>query len=182
MSSHMRRFDVNQTPQEGHHAVGGAVDNDNDDNVSINEELDEVDDTVEVDQLEETNEDGDNEDYEYVDSDDEDVGDSGNVNEYDQSSDWMSTDAIVVETIVPDDERVTSNIMTRYELCSLVSMRAQQISKNPTCFVDVTGLHDPSDMALREIYQNKCPFLLKRKVGHGVFELWNPNDMVKPQL
>jgi DNA-directed RNA polymerase subunit K/omega len=90
--------------------------------------------------------------------------------------------------IVPDDERITPHVMSKYEMTRVVSIRATQISEHNNPMVDVSGLTDPIKMAKRELMERMCPLTLRRIIGdrknpktgemETYMELWNPNTMV----
>lgn len=69
--------------------------------------------------------------------------------------------------IVPDDERITSNILQKPEAVHVISMRAKQIETFPTSFVDSTGIHDSVERAKKELMSRACPLRLRREVGRG---------------
>jgi DNA-directed RNA polymerase subunit K/omega len=95
-------------------------------------------------------------------------------NDYDQES--------KIQIIVKPEERITSNRLTIYELIELIGIRATQISQGSQIFTNVENILDPLDMAKKEIWDNKCPLSIKRYIGLDKYELWNPNDMVKPKI
>ena len=66
--------------------------------------------------------------------------------------------------IVKPENRKSSNIMNRFEMCDVISIRAQQISKDNKYMIDVTDLDDPIRIAKRELMQRKCPLVLRRKM------------------
>lgn len=88
--------------------------------------------------------------------------------------------------INPDDRR-TTNILQQFELARIISMRSKQIQLFQKCFTDVTGLVDSFDQAVTELYDRKCPYLIRRYVGvdkdgNKFVEHWNPNEMVLPPM
>lgn len=95
--------------------------------------------------------------------------------------------------IIDPEERQTTDILSRFEMSRLVSVRANQIANHNNPFVDITGLTSPIDMAKRELMQRKCPLTLTRGVGEvtsvtheGIHvtkyeEWWDPNTMTFSQ-
>lgn len=117
----------------------------------------------------------------YLDDDDDDAG--GFDEELDDA--WRTLeedDDTIIETIVPVNERVTSDRLTRYEAVELISIRSNAIERGAQCYVDTTGIRDRVEMAKKELYANRCPLLVKRNVGLGYVEVWDPNTMSKPLL
>jgi DNA-directed RNA polymerase subunit K/omega len=114
-------------------------------------------------------------------SDSEAESDSGSEDE-DQIMIEPEDDNHAIETIVKDSDRITSEVLSKYEMIELINIRATQISKGDKPFTDVSGLRDPISMAKKEIYDNRCPLLIKRYIGVGLYEVWNPNEMNKPKI
>jgi DNA-directed RNA polymerase I, II, and III subunit RPABC2 len=79
--------------------------------------------------------------------------------------------------IVPMDDRITSNILTKFEIARIISVRATQIEKNNECYVDVSGLSNPVDMAERELVSGNCPISIIRMLNETVGEVWHANEM-----
>jgi len=90
--------------------------------------------------------------------------------------------------IVSDDERITPNILSKYEMTRIISIRATQISEHNNPMIDVSDLTDPIKMAKRELMERKCPLTLRRVIGdrknvkngemETFMEIWHPNEMV----
>lgn len=86
-------------------------------------------------------------------------------------------------TVVPDDERITSDIMTMFEYSEVIGIRTLQIGQGSPVFTDVSELHESRDMAIKELYDRKCPLIITRKVGdfkqeeHKVREMGYPADV-----
>jgi hypothetical protein len=87
--------------------------------------------------------------------------------------------------VLPKNQYMTSNIMSKFEITEHNSIRMLQIVKFNNCFVDVSDLADPLLMAQRELMMQMSPLLLDRKCGHIIIqgiryechEIWNPNEM-----
>jgi DNA-directed RNA polymerase I, II, and III subunit RPABC2 len=88
--------------------------------------------------------------------------------------------------IVKDDDRVTSNRLTKYEVSRILSIRAQQISDTPIIYAKLSGERDPVKIAYLELSQKKCPLLLRRVINDNnsvlTVEQWNPNEMTIPLI
>lgn len=87
-----------------------------------------------------------------------------------------------IQYIIKTDDKITSNILTIYEMSELIGIRATQISQGSPVFVDINYISDPIEMAKKEILNNKCPLYVKRYIGLDRYELWNPNEMIKPKI
>jgi DNA-directed RNA polymerase I, II, and III subunit RPABC2 len=88
-----------------------------------------------------------------------------------------SKPSIEGEIVAPED-RITSDILSLYEMSTLAGLRAVSIAKHGNCFVDVDGLVDPEQMARREIARRRCPLVIQRQIAPGLFEYWSPNEMI----
>jgi len=110
--------------------------------------------------------------------------------EDDAPSDILQSEraSITNEVIVVNPEnRMTGNVMTRFEMTEHNNIRAAQIAASNNCMIDVTGLDNAHDMAKRELMMRKSPLTLCRHVGQVVnkltgktedyFEYWSPNEM-----
>jgi hypothetical protein len=92
-----------------------------------------------------------------------------------------------VEVVKPDERR-TKDMLTRAEISEIISIRADQISKNTIVFTDCTGLTDPIDMAKKEFNDRKTPLILQRRIGEKIVggvmkeyvERWDVKTMTRP--
>lgn len=93
---------------------------------------------------------------------------------------------VEVKRIVPPDSRMTSNIVSEFEMTMLTSIRAQQIDEGDDALVDCDDLKTGLARARRELMQRRCPLSLERgistiieddKIVH-IVEIWDVNEMV----
>ena len=81
---------------------------------------------------------------------------------------------------LPED-RITSEVMTKYELAEVISIRARQLElNNNIVFVDVDNLTNPLDIAKKEILEKKCPLSIVRMITNNIAEKWHVNEMAIP--
>ncbi len=71
--------------------------------------------------------------------------------------------------ILPE-RRKTSNMLTRFEMTEIISVRTQQISEGSAHFINIENealakLTDPRDIAELEFNLRRCPLRLRRKIG-----------------
>lgn len=141
------------------------LDNDDNENDYINEDdndLDLNDETYEEDEDEEENEEEENNNVSFVDHD-------------------LDNDS-KIQIIIKNEDKITSNILTIYEVTELIGIRATQISNGSPTFTDMEDCNDPIEMAKLELINNKFPLYIKRYIGLDKYELWDPNIMVKPKF
>ena len=90
--------------------------------------------------------------------------------------------------VVPASERITDNRLHKSEAAQVLAMRAQQIAKNAKTFIEgAHGLREPYAIAYRELFDRKCPLILRRQVGTGtngavIVEEWLVREMALPPL
>jgi DNA-directed RNA polymerase subunit K/omega len=87
--------------------------------------------------------------------------------------------------IIPDDERISSHIMTLDEMTEAVGSRASEIEKGSPVFTDVEGFTCPIKQAKKELLDRRSPYKLMRimrqdKEGKYV-EFWDVNEMTLPR-
>ncbi len=142
------------------------LDNDDNENDYINDDLDD-----------------DNETYEdeIYDEEQDDEQDEENDTTHSFIDHELDNDS-KIQYIIKSDNKITSNILTIYEVTELIGIRATQISNGAPVFTDVSDINDPIEMAKLELKNNKCPLYVKRYLGLDKYELWDPNIMVKPKF
>jgi DNA-directed RNA polymerase subunit K/omega len=161
------KFKVNKNKTE--------LDNDDNNNDYIND--DDPEDPEDPDDV-----DDNYDDYDQNDEDDEILDDS---NYHEDNIHYIENDLdndSKIQYIVNSEDRITSNIITIYEITELIGIRSTQISQGSPIFTDVKNITNPIEMAKKEILDNKCPLYIKRNIGLDKYELWDPNTMVKPKM
>lgn len=76
-----------------------------------------------------------------------------------------------------DTDTRSSPMMSKYEFNSVIGLRATMLSKGAIPLVDVTDLEIKSNMelrsvAIRELNENKLPFIVERQLPGGKSEHW----------
>lgn len=159
-------------------------DQNDDDAGSVYDEVD-VDVDDEEEEVKESKGNGDEEDEEDDEEDDDDDDTNDDVERripkkrnhvYHQIPD--STE---IKIIAPEN-RLTSEYMTIYEYSMIVGTRATHIANGSVLYTDAQGLYDPREIAKKEIAENRCPLLVTRRISSTAVEVWEVNEMIKPQL
>lgn len=78
------------------------------------------------------------------------------------------------------EDRMTSEVMTRFEYCEVISHRAKQLENGGTSFTDIGELTDPIDIAKKEISDKKCPLSVVRMITDKIAEKWAVNELAIP--
>lgn len=88
-----------------------------------------------------------------------------------------------IHKIVKNEDRITSEKLTKYELAEITGIRAEHISRNNiTFYKSDVELTNPINMARQELNENRTPMRILRHVGQNYYEIWDPNKMVKEIL
>jgi DNA-directed RNA polymerases I, II, and III subunit RPABC2 len=87
--------------------------------------------------------------------------------------------------LVADEDRVTDNRLQKTEMAAVLAWRAKQIADKGTHFVDSGGLHDPVQIAVKELYERRCPLSIRREIGTTpsgdlIVEEWKVREMTLP--
>jgi DNA-directed RNA polymerase subunit K/omega len=97
----------------------------------------------------------------------------------------LNPDSYVHEThkeiiVVSDQDRITSEVITKYEYTEVTSNRAQQIENGSQIFVDINDEDDPIKIAELEVRLKRCPLSIRRFISSNICEIWAVNDMIIP--
>ncbi|TIA88918.1 hypothetical protein E3P99_02333 [Wallemia hederae] len=80
---------------------------------------------------------------------------------------------------VPNEERVTTPYMTKYERARILGTRALQISMNAPVLVPIeAGETDPLQIAIKELSANKVPLIVRRYLPDGSYEDWQCQELI----
>lgn len=79
---------------------------------------------------------------------------------------------------VPNDKRVTTPYMTKYERARVLGTRALQISMNAPVLVDLEGETDPLQIAIKELREKKIPLVVRRYLPDGFYEDWTCEELL----
>lgn len=66
--------------------------------------------------------------------------------------------------IIPEADRITSNVIQLLEQTEAIGIRATQIEQGSPVFTSVESLSDPILMAKKEFYDRKSPLILERAI------------------
>ncbi len=74
--------------------------------------------------------------------------------------------------------KISYNRITKYEVTKVIGLRAQQIASGMPVLVE-TNSTNVIDIAMKEYYQDKIPFIIKRPITDTKFEYWRLEDLEK---
>ncbi|WFD27978.1 subunit common to RNA polymerases I, II, and III [Malassezia nana] len=78
----------------------------------------------------------------------------------------------------PNEERITTPYMTKYEKARILGTRALQISMNAPVLVPTEGEMDPLSIAQKELAAKKIPLLVRRYLPDGSYEDWSVSELI----
>jgi len=79
---------------------------------------------------------------------------------------------------VPDEERMTTKFLTKYERARILGSRALQISMGAPVMVDPEGETDPLFIAQKELMVKKIPIVIRRYLPDGSYEDWKLEELI----
>lgn len=77
---------------------------------------------------------------------------------------------ILVEGVVENLPRQTSQFLTRYEEIRILGIRAEQLSKNFPPLIPITDETDAIEIARKELAAGVLPFIVRRRLPNGLYE------------
>ncbi|KAI1854671.1 hypothetical protein JX265_002311 [Neoarthrinium moseri] len=80
---------------------------------------------------------------------------------------------------IPNEERITTPYMTKYEKARILGTRALQISMNAPVLVDLEGETDPLQIAIKELREKKIPLIVRRYMPDGFYEDWTCEELLQ---
>jgi len=100
-----------------------------------------------------------------------------------EADDEYESDNEEEESSLPESiktNKVTFNILTKYEKNLLIGIRTQQIINGCVPLVDIKQMTAPTpkSIALEELKQYRIPFKIKRALPNGEVELWDLKDLI----
>lgn len=82
-----------------------------------------------------------------------------------------------VDGFVPDDERVTKPILTKYERVRALSVRTEQLAKGAKPMVNVKGSINAVEIAKKELEMRTIPLFVVRTLPNGRKEKFDINQL-----
>lgn len=75
----------------------------------------------------------------------------------------------------------TRNFMTKYEYVKIIGLRAEQLQRGATPYVEFDKTrYNPMEIAMKELDARKLPFMICRTLPNGEKEYWRLDDMILP--
>lgn len=110
----------------------------------------------------------------FLDDDDDDDEDE---DDYENSINENPENELNQNLQIPDNERISRNILTKYEVVRLIGTRAKQISDGSKVFVKFDGKKSALELAELELKHKMMPLKVKRQLPNGRYEIWKLSEL-----
>lgn len=107
----------------------------------------------------------------FLDDDDEDLDNDDDINIINPD------DEMNENLLVNDEDRISRNILTKYEMVRLIGTRAKQISDGSKVFVKYDGVKSAIELAELELKYKMMPLKIKRPLPNGKYEIWKVSEL-----
>ncbi|XP_064171417.1 DNA-directed RNA polymerases I, II, and III subunit RPABC2 isoform X1 [Anguilla rostrata] len=78
----------------------------------------------------------------------------------------------------PNQKRITTPYMTKYERARVLGTRALQIAMCAPVMVELEGETDPLQIAMKELKSRKIPIIIRRYLPDGSYEDWGCDELI----
>ena len=86
--------------------------------------------------------------------------------------------ANLVPKRVPDEERVTGELMTYYEMVRIIGTRAQMFNYGAPPLIEIEGPCTPAQKAYVELVANLTPYIIRRYLPMKMYEDWKISELI----
>ncbi|KAF2643419.1 RNA polymerase Rpb6 [Massarina eburnea CBS 473.64] len=117
-----------------------------------------------------------NEDPETIDQNQDNIVESGDQDA--AAGAKKNTVAALKNKKIKPEDRKTTPYLTKYEKARILGTRALQISGNAPVLIDVEGMTDPLEIALKELKEKKIPLVVRRYLPDGFYEDWTVEELI----
>lgn len=101
---------------------------------------------------------------------------SDNELEYEDDNDYYDNTEVYNEDYVPDDQRETKPILTKYERIRILSQRTKQLQLGAKPMIVVNNVTD-YEKALLELNNHVMPYFIVRRLPDGRKERWRVSEL-----
>jgi len=152
---------------------------DNDEIEELNEDDNEDMDNIDEEAIEDE-EDLDDVNDEYIDNDD--TKEELDIDYYDDNLNIKQNLDILGEEYLVGSERISRNLMTKYEMVRILGERTKQLRMGAKPLIKNYKDIDYDKIAEEELLNNMIPFKIKRLLPNGKYEIWNIDELNKNHL
>ena len=148
------------------------TDDDNDQNDDSNTD----DDNDQNDENDDDNNDNANTIIEEDDSDDDDIINDKIIDDEDDFK--VVNFKETINNMYKKKDKKTIPVLTKYEKARILGYRAKQIECGAKPFIDPGDIISSIDIAKKELYSKKLPFIIRRPLPDGTFEDWPIQELI----
>jgi DNA-directed RNA polymerase subunit K/omega len=152
---------------------------------SVNDEIDEEYDSEDIEEIDMEESDIENEELKEFDKKNEQDEDCffQYIKDNDSFNDSEVTDNISTnQVIIPKEERISINRMTKYEFVRLLGTRTKQLAMGAKPMIkNIKGLSS-KEIAILELKHNTTPLVIKRPLPNKKYEIWKIDELHKDHL
>lgn len=86
----------------------------------------------------------------------------------------------ITDNIIPSDERMSKPFLNKYEKTRILSTRSKQLSLGAKPLIKIVSENKLTtlDIAKEELKQKMIPYILRRKMPNGKYELWKMEELI----
>lgn len=158
------------------------------DDTDINDKDDEEEDTEKMNNKENDEDEDDDIDFSDTEDLDTDLYISDTLNDIDlkktHENKILLNNKKTKVTVLENDDRITKNILSKYEFTKIISERANSLENGAAPLVEVDKNMSVQEIAYLEILNKKCPYFVYRQIAFGmkenIYEKWDVNQMIIP--
>jgi DNA-directed RNA polymerase subunit K/omega len=88
----------------------------------------------------------------------------------------------IKEEILPNNERISFNRLTKYEMVRILGQRIKQLTMGAKPLIKNYESLDYEKIAIQELKLNMIPYKIKRPLPNGKYEIWNLDELNKDHL
>ncbi len=123
----------------------------------------------------EYDENGNEEEDNQFELDDDDEDNILNTSQFYNKNDYE--DITKIESEILSEDKKSSNRITKYECTKVIGIRAQQLASGMPAFVNTHRMTNVIDIAIKELKENKIPFIIRRPMQDGKYEYWKLSEL-----
>ena len=154
--------------------------------VKTEDDISDVEETEEVEEKEDNDEDEDEDEGNYILEDENEtlecVIEKAIDEDYLNENENSDIEEEITEIIIPNNERISSNRLTKYEMVRILGERIKQLTMGAKPLIKNYESLDYERIAIEELKLNMIPYKIKRPLPNGKFEIWTLDELQKEHL
>lgn len=78
---------------------------------------------------------------------------------------------------INNSTRITKPYLTKYEMARIIGYRSEQIGAGSQLYIDPGNITNIVEIAKKELYERKIPFIIKRTLPNNISEYWKLDEL-----